>query len=177
MSDIVPMRPRRGINTVALRWALFVALGVVAVAYFVMPVRAQEACETWVAEVMEDEGGSVLTAAVCTREFPDAWLLLTCHEGSVFIRYDLAYGAERSPDLGEIREVDFQGVDGGDWLEMSYQEMDGLFAASAPADAAVFDAFKGDGDVIVMDMAHFYPEKRIPVEGAEAALETLFSDC
>lgn len=168
---------RRAVGSIAFRWMLILALGLIAVATFAIPARAQEACETWTAEMMEDEGGSVLTAAVCTREFPDAWLLMSCFDGEVFIRYDLAYGAERLPDMGEVRDVDFEGEDGGDWLNMTYQEMDGLFASMVPKDSPFFDVLRKAGHVTINDMESFYPEKSISLEGSSAALETLFSGC
>ena len=47
------------LNRVAVQWALFLALGIVAVAYFVMPVRAA-ALPGWSAEFWATEGGEAL---------------------------------------------------------------------------------------------------------------------
>jgi hypothetical protein len=177
MSDDDAVARRGTRSSAAVRWALFLALGVIAVAYFVMPLRAEESCESWTAEVMEDEGGEVLTAAVCTREYPDAWLLLICHDGNAFLRFDLAYGAERSPDTGEVREVDFQGLGRGEGLTMTYQEMDGLFAGHMSADATFLDVFRGEGDLRVADRTSFYPEKTISLAGAAGALDAILAGC
>ena len=42
-----------------MQWALFLALGIVAIAYFVMPVRAA-AMPGWSAELWGTEGGEAL---------------------------------------------------------------------------------------------------------------------
>ena len=49
------------LNRVAVQWALFLALGIVAIAYFVMPVRAA-AMPGWSVELWATEGGEAPVA-------------------------------------------------------------------------------------------------------------------
>jgi hypothetical protein len=161
----------------AVQWALVLALAVVAVIYFVTPNRATEACETWIAEVWEEEGGSVLTAAACARDFPEAWLSLTCHESKLAIRYDLAYGAERSPDLDEEREVAFFIGDGAEMVPMGYQAMDGLFAGLVPAEGALARMLAEGEELTISDTDSFYPFRTYSLAGAGEAIAAIRADC
>lgn len=178
MSDSDPIdRRSSGINNLAFRWAFFAALVVVAVVYFVMPARAAEPCGAWVAEMWEDEGGELLTAANCATGSPDRWLILNCAEGTVWVRYDLAFGAERSPDMGESRDVVFAAGDSRVTLAMHHQEMDGFFAGDAPADGDLTALIRAGGDLSISDADQFYPLGAVSLEGAPAALEVLLGGC
>lgn len=50
---------------VGIQTAVFAVLVAVAIVYFASPSRAAESCRNWVAEMLEDEGGPVLTAHAC----------------------------------------------------------------------------------------------------------------
>lgn len=160
-----------------MRWALLAALTAVAIFYFAVPGRAQEACESWTVEMWEEEGGSILTAAACAKQFPDAWLSLTCFEGTLGIRYDLAYGAERSPDLDEQRDVTFTLGDKTETVPMDHQAMDGLFAATVPADGALVGLLEGDGELAIKDTDSFYPFRTYSLAGALEAIAEIRASC
>lgn len=160
-----------------VQWAFLLGLAVVAIIYFMMPTRAAEVCESWVAEVWEEEGGPVLTAAACARDFPEAWLSLTCHEGMLAIRYDLAYGAERSPDLDEEREVAFFIGDGAETVPMGYQAMDGLFAGVVPADGGLAEMLGSGEELAIEDTDSFYPFRTYSLAGARGAIEAIRAGC
>lgn len=161
----------------AVQWVLIVVLAVVAVAYFAAPARAAGACDSWQAEMWEEEGGSVLTAFNCAEAFEEAFISLTCHEGNIWLRYDLAYGAERSPDLGEVRDVVFTAGDGSASARLLYQEMDGLFATEEPLAADVISILTG-GDVLeIGDMGGFYPLRTYSLAGSSRAIAALRAAC
>lgn len=165
------------VTRTVVRWVLLAALTGIALVYFVMPSRAQDSCETWGAEVWEEEGGPVLTAAACARQFPDAWLSLTCFEGTLALRYDLAYGAERSPDLDEEREVEFFIGDGAETVPMAYQAMDGLFVGLVPADGALARMLAEGEELTISDTESIYPIRAYSLAGAREAIEAIRADC
>ena len=156
---------------------LLAALTGIALVYFVMPSRAQDSCETWAAEVWEDEGGPVLTAAACARQFPDAWLSLTCFEGTIAVRHDLAYGAERSPDLDEEREVEFFIGDGAETVQMAHQAMDGLFVGLVPADGALARMLAEGEELTIADTDSYYPVHTFSLAGAGEAIDAIRAGC
>lgn len=142
-----------------------------------LPVTAEEACETWSAGAQEDEGGLVFTVAACATDRPDAYLFLTCSAGEVFIRYDLAAGAERSPDLGEVTDVDFTVGVSTQRLSMSYQEMDGMFAGDVPANGPLMALLKSGEGLSIVDADGGYPVHTFGLTGSSAALQRLVQQC
>ena len=143
----------------------------------VAPAAAQEACSVWSAGMEEDEGGPVFTASACATDQPDAYLLLTCSEGEVFIRYDLAAGAERAPDLGEVTDVDFTVGISTQRLSMSYQEMDGMHAGDVPANGPLLALLKGGEALSVVDAEGRYPVHNFGLVGSSSALAKLVAQC
>lgn len=141
------------------------------------PAAAQEACQSWTAEMLDDEGGQVFTASACATDLPDAYLLLTCSAGEVFLRYDLAAGAERAPDLGEVTDVDFTVGLSTQRLSMSYQEMDGLFAGEAPAGGPLIALLKSGETLSIVDAGGRYPVHRFGLAGSSSALTRLLRQC
>lgn len=142
-----------------------------------VPAVAAEACQTWTAAMMDDEGGPVLTATACASDLPDAYLQLTCSAGQVYLRYDLAAGAERSPDLGEVTDVDFTVGISTQRLSMSYQEMDGLFASEVPADGPLMALLKSGEALSIADADGRYPNHRFELAGSSVALTRLVRQC
>jgi hypothetical protein len=143
----------------------------------VAPAVAQETCSVWTAGMQEDEGGPVFTASACAVDRPDAYLLLTCSQGDVFIRYDLAAGAERSPDLGEVTDVDFTVGVSTQRLSMSYQEMDGMFAGDVPANGPLMALMKTGEALSIVDAAGRYPVHNFGLAGSSSALARLVTQC
>lgn len=163
----------------SLQWALFLASALLAVAFSAAPAGAQDggACDAWQVEMWEDEGGSVLTAYNCAQAFEEAYLSLTCYQGDIFMRYDLAYGAERAPDLGEVREINFMAGDGAASAMFIYQEMDGLFASEEPLAEDVLSVLR-HGDVLeIGDMEGFYPLRTYSLASSDKAIDALLADC
>ena len=143
----------------------------------VAPAAAQEACSVWTAGMQEDEGGPVFTASACAIDNPEAYLLLTCSQGDVFIRYDLAAGAERSPDLGEVTDVDFTVGVSTQRLSMSYQEMDGMHAGNVPANGPLLALMKTGEALSIVDAEGLYPVHNFGLVGSSSALARLVAQC
>lgn len=149
----------------------------VALLLAVSPATAQEACSVWSAGMQEDEGGPVFTASACAMDQPEAYLLLTCSRGEVFIRYDLAAGAERLPDLGEVTDVDFAVGISTQRLSMSYQEMDGMFASDVRATGPLMALMKTGEALRIVDAEGRYPVHDFGLVGSAAALAKLVAQC
>lgn len=161
------------------------ALAVASLLLLPVPVLAQEdeedaappACTVWSAQMQEDEGGEVFTAEVCARDRPDAYLSMTCAGNTVYLRYDLAAGAERLPDLGEKAGVDFTIGVSIQRLPMQYEEMDGMFAGEVPA-AGPLVALMASGDELkIGDGAGLYPQHTFGLAGSSSALRELLAHC
>ncbi|WP_439601559.1 hypothetical protein [Devosia sp.] len=146
-------------------------------ALLVLGAAPAAACETWTAGMMDDEGGQIFTASACATDLPDAYLLLTCSAGEVFLRYDLAAGGERSPDLGEVTDVDFTVGISTQRLSMSYQEMDGLFAGDVPANGPLMALLKSGETLTVVDADGRYPVHSFGLAGSSSALTRLVRQC
>ncbi len=149
----------------------------VLLALLVLGAAPTAACETWTAGMMDDEGGQIFTASACATDLPDAYLLLTCSAGEVFLRYDLAAGGERSPDLGEVTDVDFTVGISTQRLSMSYQEMDGLFAGDVPANGPLMALLKSGETLTVVDADGRYPVHSFGLAGSSSALTRLVRQC
>lgn len=141
------------------------------------PVAAAEACNTWTAQMQEDEGGPVLTASACAVDRPDAYLALTCFEGRVYVRYDLAVGAERSPDFGEVADVDFTVGVSIQRLSMTYEDLDARHATAVPANGPLMALLKTGESVTVVDAAGQYPEHSFSLAGSSSAIANLIAQC
>ena len=155
---------------------------VAALLILVQPASAQEdegppACSTWSAQMQEDEGGEVFTASACALDQADAYLMLTCHAGQVFIRYDMAAGAERSPGLAEEAGVDFTIGRSIQRVDMQHQEMDGMFAAEVPARGPLIALMASGDGLSIADGDRAYPVHEFGLAGSSAALSELLARC
>lgn len=148
-----------------------------------LPAFAQEdedappACSVWSAQMQEDEGGEVFTAEVCAKDRPDAYLVMTCFGGTIYLRYDLAAGAERLPNSGETAGVDFTIGVSTQRLPMQYEEMDGMFAAEVPAAGPLVALMASGEELRIADGAGLYPEHTFRLTGSSSALKELLARC
>lgn len=144
----------------------------------VPPAQAQEeGCNVWTAGMMEDEGGSVLTAQACSEDSPDSYLSLKCFSDVVLVSYDLSMGSNRDPELHGVTDVTF--VSGTDevTLSMAYQEMDGMHAADVKLDDPLIQLLKAGDTLIIKDVPGDYPSKQFSLKGSSAAIGKLVADC
>lgn len=163
---------------ITLKAALVAALTAVAIIWFMAPVRAQEACTSWVTDMQEDEGGSVLTTHVCSVDPSAAWLAMICADGNIWIRYDLAVGqTEKEPGTGEVADVEFVTDGGIEAIPMMFQEMDAMFAGDTLADGPLIKMLKASKSVLIRDADGAYPARTYSLDGSSAALTKLVADC
>jgi len=159
------------------------ALVVASLLIFPVPALAQDdaeapaACTAWSAQMQEDEGGEVFTAEVCAKDLPDAYLSMTCSASSINVRYDLAAGAERSPDPGETAGVDFTIGMSIQRLQMEYEEMDGMFATDVPAAGPLVALLASGQDLKIGDGNGLYPQHTFRLSGSSSALKELLAHC
>jgi len=167
------MKRRRIVAVVIIAPALGMAVPMIP------PVIAQEAaaCTTWIAEMMEDEGGPVLTAQACSIDRPDAYITVTCANGTAGVRFDLAAGAEASPEPNETTEVTFATATDQVTVEMGYEEYDGYFSVYPRPDDPLIQLLKAGETVTMTDVPGRYPEQHYSLKGSTAALGKLTAAC
>lgn len=142
------------------------------------PAVAQDAaCTAWTAEMVDDEGGKVLTAQACSIDRPDAYISVTCGNGTAGIRFDLAAGAEAAPEPNEVTDVTFETATDKVTLQMGYEEYDGYFAAYPKPDDPLIQLLKAGETVSIGDVPGRYPVQHFSLKGSSAALGKLVADC
>jgi hypothetical protein len=162
---------------VGIQTAVFAVLVSVAIVYFASPSRAAESCRNWVAEMLEDEGGPVLTAHACSDDTSQTWLSMTCHEGKIWLQHDLGVGGDKEPASNETAEVEFVTDTGTETVSMQFQEMNAMFGGEVPADGELVKLLKANQSLLVRDSAGVYPARTYSLKGSSAALTTLVADC
>lgn len=141
-----------------------------------LPAVAEEDCGRWAAEMLEDEGGPVLTAHVCATGAPDVELLLVCFAGEFGLRVDLATDESADPMDSPV-DVSFATEGGSRTLEMLYEEMDGRHATSFSTDAPLTQLLQSGASLSVRDVAGAFAEHRFSLEGSSKAIEALLKVC
>lgn len=162
---------------IGLQTAVLAVLLGVAVAYFAVPARAAESCRAWVAEMLDDEGGQVLKAHACSDDSSETWLSMGCHQGTLWIDYDMALGGMREPGLEEKVDVEFVTDGGVETVPMQFQAMTAMFGGTAPADGKLVDLLKRNKSVLIRDSVGDYPARTYSLEWSSAAFTKLVSAC
>lgn len=140
-----------------------------------LPAVAEEDCGRWAAEMLEDEGGPVLTAHVCATGAPEVELLLTCFGGEFGLRVDLA--TDESADPTGQSDVDFATESGSQTLSMIFEEMDGRHATSFATDAPLVQLLRSGASLSVHDVAGAFPEHHFSLAGSSKAIGALLRAC
>lgn len=144
----------------------------------VSPVIAQEfACTTWTVGMVEDEGGQALTAQACSTDRPDAYITVTCGNDTAGLRFDLAAGAEASPQPNETTEVTFSTTTDAVTVQMRYEEYDGYFATYPRPNDPLIQLLKAGDALTITDVPGVYPVKHFSLKGSSAALGKLVANC
>jgi hypothetical protein len=163
---------RIGLQTAAIA----VLLGI-AIFYFAMPARAAETCRMWATEMLDDEGGPVLTTHACSDDAGEAELSMTCSEGKIWLQYDLAGIDGPQSDYDEAATVEFVTDDGTETVPMMFQAMNSMFAGDVPADGKLVGLLKGSASVLVRDAAGTYPARTYGLSGSSSAIGELVAAC
>ncbi len=160
-----------------LQAVFIVVLSVVALIYFTMPGRADDSCRGWVTEMVEDEGGPVLTTHACSDDATQTWLSMICLDGRLWLQFDMALGGEREPELDEEVAVEFVTDAGIETVPMSFQAMNAMFAGDVAADGRLVELLKAEPSVLIRDTAAAYPARTYSLKGSSAALSQLVVAC
>jgi hypothetical protein len=163
-----------------VQWALVIALGVVAVAYFIMPSRAQE-LPGWAAELWATEGGESLVAVAYSREASGDELVpaltVTCGN-PLSLRYD--------PGAAEGEPVDWTGqtatfaFDFGDSRierELLFEAMDANWSTRLPAGDRLLTALEAGAEVTILMPGGGLPEVTFSLRGSTAAIAEVRGWC
>lgn len=181
MSDDSRLQKSFRLNRAVVQWVLLLALAAVAVAYFIMPVGAQEEPPGWAAELWAGEGGEELVAVVYARLAHDGEaepaLIVVC--GDPFgLRYDPGPGGDESIDWLD-RSGTFAFNFGGETIErdLQYQAMDATFAAELESGDPLLGAIEAGSTVTVSLPVGGLPDNRFSLKGSKAAIGELRADC
>lgn len=168
-----PTKRARIIAVVVIAPALGIAVPVIP------PVIAQEtaACTTWTAEMVDDEGGKVLTVQACATDNPDAYITVTCGGDTVGVRFDLAAGAEAPPESNTTTDVTFATTTDKVTLNAAYEEYDGYFGAYPKPNDPLIQLLKSGDTLTISDVPGAYPAKHFSLKGSSAALGKLTANC
>jgi hypothetical protein len=168
------------VNRVAVQWALFMALAVVAVVYFVMPVRAQMSLG-WSSELWATEGGEQLVAVVYSQPPGDDLLTpaLTIMCGDpLWLRYDPGPGKGESVDWsGQAATFEFGFGDARIERELQYEAMDGNWTTELADGDAVLAAIESGSEVTVLMANGGLPENTFSLRGSTAAIKDVRGAC
>ncbi len=129
----------------------------------------------WVAEMVEDEGGPVLTAYVDGQgsgTYPPR-LSFTCFD-QASLRY-LPSGDFGSRDMP--LDFDFSTEDETATLAMQYEEMDGAFAAYFGKTEKAIAMLQSGSDLLVRSADGSVPPQTFSLAGSKAAIETVLAAC
>jgi hypothetical protein len=147
-----------------------------------MTARAEDAalgsaaCSAWTAQEEEDEGGPVFMASICSTDDPQAFLSVTCFEGTFYLRANLIGPDDESP-LDDVATVSFD-VDGASLpLQMQYEDMDGAHASELPSGSPLIAKLKAGTRLTISDGAGRYPARRYVLAGSARALTVLAEHC
>lgn len=151
----------------------------IAIVYFAVPARVQgaEGCRSWTAEMLEDEGGPVLTAHACSDDPSESWLAFTCHDGTLRIDLDLAAGGSRDPAYDETVDVEFVTDGGVETISMQFQALTSFFSGEAPAKGRLVERLKSQKSLLIRAATADWPARSYSLEGSSAALAKLVAAC
>lgn len=173
-------KPRGGgFSRIAVQWAFLIALGVVAIAYFVMPTRA--AGPAWNAELWAMEEGEALVAAVYGAPPSDdvitPAIAILCGD-PMMLRYDPGPGTGDDVDWsGQTATFEFAIGDTQIERELIYEAVDGNWTTSLEDGDPLFAALMGGSEVSVVMTGGGLPENVFSLEGSAAAIQQVRASC
>jgi hypothetical protein len=143
---------------------------------FVAPAAAAHSCKTWDARMTEDEGGSVMTATVCTDgTYASPGLILQCH-GHPFLRYDLG---EKAGNLepGISAQFSFSTGDASITKSLDLEAMDNMFALELKSSDPLLALLQHGAAMTVTDVGGKFPANNFSLTGSKAAIGKVLAAC
>lgn len=159
-------------RTVVVTFALMVLGGAA--------IGAEPSASTWVADMVEDEGGPQMMAMVYGKggDVPPELTLMCADEGNLNLRYSMGSGPgeENLPPEGQFPFV-FNFGDSTATLSMAMEEMDGAYTAYFPIVDPIIAKFKGGTTVMVNDPTGVYQPVPFVLKGSSNAIDKVISAC
>jgi hypothetical protein len=155
-----------------------VALSIIALIYFVFPVRSQDR-PAWLAELWATEAGEVLVAAARSHE-PESeafapTLAILC---GLHLRYDPGPDIDSSIDwTGRTAVLAFDFGDTVIERELQYEAMDAMFAAPLDAADPLAEAIREGSLLTVRSPTGQLPENTFSLAGSTAAIAEMRRSC
>ena len=131
--------------------------------------------EGWTAGMQEDEGGEVMVAQVLAAPQGDITpsLVMMCGDpGQVDLRYSMPVDQPGSEADFLFENESTQGK-----LHMTFEEMDGAFAAYIPEADPIVKLLQTGDEVFVSESSGNYPAQTFTLKGSGKAITTLLKDC
>jgi hypothetical protein len=125
----------------------------------------------------DDEGGPVLTAEACATDNKDAYLMLTCSGGEVYLRYDVLAGSEIAAQPGDAAQMSFRVGDQADVLPLAYEDMDARYAGELGMNAPIVNMIASGDSLIVADADGKLPQHRFSLAGSAKAIAAIRGSC
>lgn len=169
-----------GFNKTALQWAFLIALGIVAIAYFVMPTRAGDR-PAWSAELWALEEGEALVAAVYStppdEETITPSIAILCGD-PLRLRNDPGSATGEGTDwTGQTARFEFRIGDRHFERELRYEAMDGNWATQLGAGDPLIAGLEAGAEVSVVMTGGGLPENLFSLEGSSAAIREVRAAC
>ena len=131
----------------------------------------------WTAEMQDDEGGQVMVASVAGDPNGKLTPMLEVEcagTQGVMLRY-LASTEQGTP--GDKVSFLFENESKQVTLDMSYEDMDGAFAAYFPKTADIITLLENGPDVTISDSSGNYPAEAFPLQGSTKAITKVLKAC
>ena len=133
--------------------------------------------EGWVAQMEEDEGGPAMVASVSGDSSGQLTPMLRVQcagTDGVMLRY-LASTQQGAP--GDKASFLFENESKQVTLDMTYEDMDGAFAAYFQKDAPIIDLLENGPDVTISDSSGNYPAEAFSLQASTKAIAKVLKGC
>jgi hypothetical protein len=177
-ADSDPQRNSKS-HWVTIQWAFLIALGIVAVAYFAMPVRAASQ-PAWAAELWTTERGEELVAVVYSRP-PEAneivpAITILCGD-PLWLRYDPGPQGDEVDWTGQHATFEFGFGDKQIERELVYEAMDGNWAIQLASSDEILSAIEAGSEVTILMPGGGLDAQTFSLRGSRAAIQEVRDSC
>ncbi|MEQ1770819.1 MAG: hypothetical protein ABL879_13360 [Devosia sp.] len=150
--------------------------------FAILALPAAAATDTWTAEMQMDEGGEVMVAYVDGAgndgDVPQPVIRMMCFD-QLMLRYEVGVMSDdHYRQAGDETDLTFKTDKGEAVVHVVLEDMDGAFAAYFGKDDPVIGLLRG-GSTLEVSAPKLteYPTRTYTLNGAGAALDTLFTGC
>lgn len=166
----------------AMRWALLAALGVVAIAYYVMPSRAENS-GGWTAELWTLEEGEALVASVSIGsgegdEIVPTLALMCADKGAYNLRYDAGPQPDDSMDwTGQSATFEFSAGGAHVERELDFEALDGMWATTVAITDPLVRLIEANSELVVLMPNGGVGANTFTLKGSSRAIAQMRASC